>query len=99
MSDPFAEKPLPWWRRFARSKRRTYAPRALTLAVGFVAGFVGLSLPSHHSLATALLAVVVIAAPAGLLESWYKRQHRRQEEQLFVLPEPQRTTTKIEPRR
>jgi hypothetical protein len=99
MSDPFAEEPIPWWRRFVHNDRRTYAPRSVTFAIGFVAGIVGLTLPSHHSLATAALAGAVTAAPAGLVENWYKRRHRREEEQLFVPPEAKRITTNIEARR
>jgi len=86
MSDPFAEEPVPWWRRFVHSSRHTYAPRSVTVTVGFVAGVVGLGLPGHLSLATGVLAATVIAVPAGLVEGWYKRRHRREEEQLFVLP-------------
>jgi hypothetical protein len=44
------------------------------------------------------LAAAVVALPAGLIESWYKRRHRREEEQLFVLPTDQRVTTITEAR-
>ncbi len=98
MSDPFAEEPIRWWRRFVHNDRRTHAPRSVTLAIGFVAGVVALTLPSHHSFATGVLAAAVTAVPAGLVESWYKRRHQREEEQLFVLPETQRITTKVESR-
>ncbi len=94
MSDPFAEEPIPWWPRFVHNDRRTYAPRSVTFAIGFVAGIVAWTLPSHHSFATGVLAAAVTAAPAGFVESWYKRRHRREAEQLFVLPEAQRITTK-----
>lgn len=86
MSDPFAEEPIPWWRRFVRNNRRTYAPRSVTFAIGFVAGFAGLTLPTHHSLATGVLAAAVTVAPAGLVEMWYRRRDRREDEQLIVLP-------------
>jgi hypothetical protein len=56
------------------------------------------TLPSHHSLAVGALAGAVAALPAGLIESWYKRRHRREEEQLFVLPADQGVTTKVEAR-
>jgi len=98
MSDPFAEEPVPWWRRFVHNDRRTYAPRSVTFTIGFVAGVVGLGLPSHHSLATGVLAATVTAVPAGLVESWYKRRNRREEEQLFVLPEARRIATRIDAR-
>jgi hypothetical protein len=65
---------------------------------GFVAGISGLTLPPHHSLAVGVLAAAVAILPAGLIESWYKRRHRREDEQLFVLPEDQRVTTKIKAR-
>ncbi|HTA13024.1 MAG TPA: hypothetical protein VK765_06345 [Solirubrobacteraceae bacterium] len=45
-----------------------------------------------------MIAATVAALPAGLIESWYKRRHRREEEQLFVLPEAQRVTTRVEAR-
>jgi hypothetical protein len=57
-----------------------------------------LALPSHHSFAVGALAAAAVALPAGLIESWYKRRHRREEERLFVLPADQRVTTKIEAR-
>jgi hypothetical protein len=98
MSDPFAEEPIPWWRRFVHKDRRTYAPRPVTFAIGFVAGIVGMALPSHHSLAMGALALTVTAVPAGLVESLYRRRHRREEEQLFVLPEAQQIATNIEAR-
>jgi hypothetical protein len=44
------------------------------------------------------LAAAAVALPAGLIESWYKRRHRREEEQLFVLPADQQVTTKGEAR-
>jgi hypothetical protein len=98
MSDPFAEEPIPWWRRFVHDDRRTYAPRSATFAIGFVAGLVALTLPSHHSLATGVLAAAATVAPAGLVETWYRQRHRREEEQLFVLPEAPQIVTKIDAR-
>lgn len=87
MSNPFAEEPIPWWRRLVQRDRRTYAPRSITFALGVLAGFVGLTLPTHHSFATGVLAAAATVAPAGLIETWYKRRQRREEEQLFVLPD------------
>jgi hypothetical protein len=63
-----------------------------------IAGSVGVATPHHHSLGLAMIGVAVAALPAGLIESWYKRRHRREDEQLFVLPEAQRTTTRVEAR-
>jgi hypothetical protein len=96
MSNPFAEEPIPWWRRFVRNDRRTYAPRPVVLAIGFIAGLVGLTLPSHHSFVTGAVAAAATAVPAGLVESRYRRRHRWEGERLFVLPEAQPITTKIE---
>jgi hypothetical protein len=98
MSDPFAEEPVPWWRRFVRGDRRSHTPKSVTFTIGVVAGMVALALPSHHSLAMRVLGVAVTTAPAGLVESWYKGRHRREQEQLFVLPEAQPIATKIEAR-
>jgi hypothetical protein len=70
----------------------------VTFGAGFVAGIVGSTLQSHHSFAVGALAAAGAALPAGLIETWYKRRHRREEEQLFVLPADQRVTTKTEAR-
>jgi hypothetical protein len=59
---------------------------------------VGWTLPSHHSFAVGALAAAGAALPAGLIESWYKRRHRREEEQLFVLPADRLVTTNTEAR-
>jgi hypothetical protein len=98
VSDPFAEQPTPWWRRLKRGDRRTYAPKRVAAVASAIGGTALWILPHHHSLAVALLAATVAALPAGLIESWYKRRHRREEEQLFVLPETQRVTTRVEAR-
>ncbi|MGP0100201.1 MAG: hypothetical protein ACLPUT_01075 [Solirubrobacteraceae bacterium] len=68
----------------------------MTVGAGFVIGMVGWTLPSHHSFAAGALAAAAAALPAGLIESWYKRRHRREEEVLFVLPADRRVTTKAE---
>jgi hypothetical protein len=70
----------------------------VTGAAGVVGGIVGSSLPGHHSFAMGALAAAAVALPARLIESWYKRRHRREEEQLFVLPSDQRVTTITEAR-
>lgn len=95
MSNPFAEEPIRWWRRFVHSDRRKYAPRSVTFALGLLAGFVGLTLPTHHSFVTGVLAAAAAVAPAGLVETWYKRRQRREEEQLFVLPDAPPIATTI----
>jgi hypothetical protein len=95
MSNPFAEEQIPWWRRLVHGDRHTYAPRSAIVALGVLAGFVASALPTHHSLAWGLLAAALTAAPAGLLETWYKRRQRRAEEQLFVLPEAPTIATTI----
>jgi hypothetical protein len=79
-----------------RSDRRTHAPKRATGAAGFLGGMVGWTLPSHHSFAVGVLAATATALPAVLIESWHKRRHRRDEEQLFVLPTDQRVATKVE---
>jgi hypothetical protein len=98
MSDPFAEEATPWWRLLKRDDRRTHAPKSLAVGAGFVGGIVVLALPNHHSFAVGALAGAATALPAGLIESWYKRRHRREEEQLFVLPTDQQVATKLEAR-
>jgi hypothetical protein len=98
VSDPFAEDATPWWQRLVREDRRTHAPKQVTAAAGFLGGMVGWTLPSHHSFAVGALAAAGTALPAGLIESWYKRRHRREEEQLFVLPTDQRVATRTEVR-
>lgn len=75
-----------------------HAPKSATVGAGFVGGLVGLTLPSHHSFVAGALAAAGAALPAGLIESWYKRRHRQEEEQLFVLPTDQQVTTKTDAR-
>ncbi len=75
--------------------RVPYAPRSVTFALGLLAGFVGLTLPTHHSFVTGVLAAAAAVAPAGLVETWYKRRQRREEEQLFVLPDAPPIATTI----
>lgn len=70
----------------------------MRVGASFVAGMVGWTLPSHHSFAVGVLAAAVAVLPAGLIESWYKQRHRREEEVLFVLPTDQQVTTKTEAR-
>ena len=87
MSDPFAEKPVPWYQRVVRKDRTTYAPKRVARTVGFVSGLAIYLLPAHHSLVLTVVAAVIMAVPAVVLEASYKRRHRRESEQLFVLPE------------
>jgi hypothetical protein len=98
MSDPFAEDATPWWRRLKREDRRTYAPRPVAAGACFVGGIVVFALPSHDSFAAGALVGAAAALPAGLIESWYKRRHRREGEVLFVLPTDQQVATKVETR-
>jgi len=98
MSNPFAEEPNPWWRRFTDKDRKRHAPKPATWTAGFLGGLVGWTLPSHHSLVVGALAALAAAAPAAFVESWYRRRDRREDEQLFVLPEASPVTTKIKAR-
>jgi hypothetical protein len=95
MPDPFAEEQGPWWRYLWRKDRKTYAPKPVVYVLGALGGFIGLALPHPHHDAAAIAGLVgaLAAVPVALVERWYKRRHRREEEQLFVLPEARTAPT------
>lgn len=88
MSDPFAEKPVPWFKRIIGKDRTSHAPKRAARVVSGLSGLAVYLLPAHHhSVALVVLAGIIMFVPAVVIETWYKRRHRRESEQLFVLPE------------
>jgi hypothetical protein len=89
VTNPFGEKPVPWWRPLLQSKKGG-APRRYAAPAGALGSLSGLVLQSGDGLdRPTRLAIVagLTLIPPFLVERWWKGRERRREEQLLVLPD------------
>lgn len=88
-SNPFGEKPVPWWRSLLRSGKGG-APKRYAAPAGALGSLSGLMLQSGDGLDKPTRVAIVAALtliPPFLVERWWKGRERRQEERLLVLPD------------
>jgi len=88
-SNPFGEKPVPWWRSLLRSGKGG-APKRYAAPAGALGSLSGLMLQSGDGLDKPTRVAIVAALtliPPFLVERWWKERERRQEERLLVLPD------------
>jgi hypothetical protein len=88
-SDPFGEKPVPWWRtlrRFGASR----APKRYARFAGALGPIAGLFITTGDGLDKSTregLVLGLTVIPPLLVEIWWRRRKHRQEEPLLILPE------------
>ena len=88
-SDPFGETRAPWWRSLLRSGKG-HAPKRYATAAGALGPTAGLFLVSGDGLDKPTRIAIVAGLtflPPWLVEVFWRRRKRRQEERLLVLPE------------
>ncbi len=89
MSDPFAERPTPWWRRIWRRDGTESAPKRYAVPAGAVGPTVALMTSTHgmDRVTKVVLGMVAFVAPPALVEIWWKQRRRRADERLLVFPD------------
>jgi cyanate permease len=88
MTDPFAERSTPWWRRPLGGSRRQSAPKPYSMAAGVIGSLAALAFPLRlHGPERALALSLLAALPPVMVERWWRQRHRREEEELFPVRE------------
>jgi len=84
-SNPFGEKPFPWWR-FRRTDRLNRAPKRYAMVAGGLGPFLGLALSGVSGVNKAAWGLVVLGLtliPPLMVELWWKGRCRRRAERLL----------------
>jgi hypothetical protein len=89
MSDPFAERPRPWWRRIWRRDGADGVPRRYAVPASAVGPIVALTTNTHgmNIVTKLVLGFALFVALPALVEIWWKQRRRRDGERLLVLPD------------
>jgi hypothetical protein len=72
------------------SEKPKHAPKRYRRVAGSIGPAVAFLLPAHHRPAIILGVTALFIVPPTLLEAWFKRRHRRSEEQLLLPSETER---------
>ena len=91
MSDPFAERPIPWWRRIWRREGADSVPKRYAVPAGSVGPIVALTTNTHGMdiVTKVVLGFALFMALPALVEIWWKQRRRRADERLLVFPDEQ----------
>lgn len=89
MSDPFGERPTPWWRRISRHDGRESVPKRYAGPAGAVGPLAGWLLTGTDGMdppTKVVLFFAVFVAPPALVAMWWRRRRWRADTQLALLP-------------
>lgn len=81
--DPFGERSIPWWQRLRGRGRAKYAPKRYSRVAGAIGPTTAFALPASHRPATVAAVGALFFLPPALVEAWFKRRRRREDEQLL----------------